>query len=83
MEENQQEIETMRYTINLTKYLKMLRERLHFAEPGVITKIWTASLAAKLGPQNAEDKKMKENMKKKQSEQDKQKVTGQLDKLKQ
>jgi glutaminyl-tRNA synthetase len=50
MQENQQEIETLRYTVNLTKYLKMLREKLQFAEPGLITKVWTASLAAKLGP---------------------------------
>lgn len=28
MEENEEEISSLRYTVNLTKYLKMLRERL-------------------------------------------------------
>lgn len=83
LEENKEEVDSLRYTVNLTKYLKMIRDQLVFAEPGQITKLFQSGLADRLGPITEEDKKMKEGLKKKQSEKDKQKVTGSLDKLKQ
>lgn len=71
LEENAPEVDSERYTVNLTKYLKMLRERLVFAEAGQITKLFQAGLADRLGPVTDDDKKMKEGLKKKQSEKDK------------
>jgi hypothetical protein len=38
LETNKEEVDRDRYTINLTKYLKLVRETLPFAEAGVINK---------------------------------------------
>lgn len=36
-EQNKEELDTKRYTINLTEYLKQLRESMPFGEPAVVT----------------------------------------------
>lgn len=68
LKEHAEELKTQRYTVDLGAYLRKLREKLPFAEGGVLTKTFNDKIAATLGPQTEEDKKMKEGKKKKDEE---------------
>lgn len=60
-----EDLNKLRYTINLGEYLSKLRERLPFADGAVLNKIFNEELVKFLGPLTEEDQKMKEKAKKK------------------